>query len=150
MAIATTTTTRTRRAILGAIAIGTAAIAIGAPAAAPTAGSRVSPQLAALLTAQDQADAASEAYERDVYDPLRARYSATAPLSAALEAPFEECNRLSDAVTAACDAIAAFPVVTLADLHAKTQRLIHLGYFDVDGVPEKIAADIDRLAAREV
>ena len=71
----TNTTTHTRRAMLGAIGIGTAAIAIGATAAAPTAAA-VSPELLALFAARDQAEAACTAYERDHEAPIRKQWHA--------------------------------------------------------------------------
>lgn len=122
----TDTTTHASRAIIGA-----------------------SPQLAALFAALDQADAASDTHERNVYDPLFRQYTNTTPRPAAFAAALEECARLEDAVTAACDAVADFPASTLADLLAKTQRVLAIGYFDNDGMPEKIVADIARVASQE-
>ena len=145
----TTTTTHTRRAMLGAIGIGTAAIAIGAPAATTTSATGVSPTFRHLLDSERSADKASADYERNVYDPLFQQFATVSPPPAAFDAAYEEAERLTATAVAAMDAVVAYPVTSIADLHAKMERIMLLGYMECDTSPVALQADIARLAARE-
>jgi hypothetical protein len=146
----------TRRAFITRTAAVGAGLAIGATAVISPA-EAVSPELTALIAVVGEArEAHEEASDRhdDAIVEIRARCPLPKPFDADLARALCEPELEADyqasgaALSAAEDAVLAFPAATLADCREKLQFSIDVGI--VDGRPlevvEFIIADLDRIA----